>query len=89
MAVKAHTNSATTTRLSQRATAGRYVSRTTVEVLRTTSSTDSTVVRDRPPAADDPERLPGDRADALQDFEELGRDRPLESAGGVVRELPR
>lgn len=69
--VMAHASSTTAERLSHRAPAGEYVSRTTVEVLRTTSSTDSAIRRRGAVARDDPERmatrLP---SDALEDGNE-------------------
>lgn len=79
--VKAHANSATAQRLSHRAAPGLNVSRTTVDVLTCSSSTDTTIVLGRSIATDDPERLPPSRRpNALQDLEELRRRIQLRSA---------
>lgn len=69
--VVTHTRSATPKRLSHRATSWRNVSRTTVEVLRVWSSTDTSVVGRGPIPADDTERLARDRPDALKYLDEV------------------
>lgn len=84
--VKTHAASATSTRFSQTNTAGWNVSSTTVEVLRVSSTTDSSVRCPRSVPADDRERLAVPRSDAFEDLDELWIDRRL-LAGVSVPEL--
>lgn len=90
VAVVAHANSATSKRLLHRAAAGLNVSRSSVDVSRVDSSTDTTVVRRRSIAADDPERRStGDPPDALEDVDQALVWHALrKQTGAVLGELP-
>lgn len=85
--VVAHTSSATVKRLSHRATSRCNVSSTTVDVLRVSSSTHTSVVRRRAVATDDRERLARDRSDALEDLDKL-RVRTDDVMRAMLIELP-
>lgn len=87
VAVVTHASSTSAERLSHTEAAGLNVSRTTVEVLRVSSTTDTTVVVRRAVPRDDTERPSVERPEALEYLDELGRDLVL-TAAPVLSKLP-